>query len=155
MAPAEGKSVPEEGADHQLPMDAVDMPTFNQILEMDEPDDHDFSSSIVFGFFDQAEETFKSMDEALVEKDLKKLAELSHFLKGSSATLGLIKVRDGCHKIERYGKKENVDGTAEPDSELCLKRITEVLAKVKTDYRDVESALQKFYKSEGEKGEDA
>lgn len=32
---------------------------------MDEPDDQEFSKSIVFGFFDQAEETFTSMDEAL------------------------------------------------------------------------------------------
>jgi osomolarity two-component system phosphorelay intermediate protein YPD1 len=41
------------------------MSTFNQILEMDEPDDHEFSSSIVFDFFDQAERTFDSMDSAL------------------------------------------------------------------------------------------
>jgi hypothetical protein len=32
---------------------------------MDEPGDNEFSSSIVFGFFDQAEETFASMDTAL------------------------------------------------------------------------------------------
>lgn len=32
---------------------------------MDEPGDNEFSSSIVFGFFDQAEETFESMDLAL------------------------------------------------------------------------------------------
>lgn len=45
--------------------DAVDVPTFSQILEMDEPGDREFSSSIVFSFFDQAEETFVSMDKAL------------------------------------------------------------------------------------------
>ncbi len=45
--------------------DAVDMPTFSQILEMDEPGDREFSSSIVFGFFDQVEETFASMDKAV------------------------------------------------------------------------------------------
>lgn len=43
----------------------MDLNTFNQILEMDEPDDHEFSTSIVFGFFDQAEETFAAMDTAL------------------------------------------------------------------------------------------
>lgn len=46
--------------------DAIDIVTFGQILEMDESeDDRDFSSSIVFGFFEQAEETFDKMDEAL------------------------------------------------------------------------------------------
>jgi osomolarity two-component system phosphorelay intermediate protein YPD1 len=43
----------------------VDIPTFKQILEMDEPDDNEFSQSIVYGFFEQAEETFVSMDDAL------------------------------------------------------------------------------------------
>jgi osomolarity two-component system phosphorelay intermediate protein YPD1 len=40
------------------------METFSQILEMDEPDDHEFSQSIVYGFFDQAETTFEEMDTA-------------------------------------------------------------------------------------------
>lgn len=50
---------------HLLPSDAIDMPTFSQILEMDEEGDRDFSSSIVFGFFEQAIETFETMDTAL------------------------------------------------------------------------------------------
>lgn len=45
--------------------DAVDEATFNQILEMDDTDEREFSSSIVTGFFEQAEDTFKSMEEAL------------------------------------------------------------------------------------------
>lgn len=45
--------------------DKIDELTFNQILEMDDPGEHDFSSSIVYGFFDQAEETFKTMQNAL------------------------------------------------------------------------------------------
>jgi len=34
---------------------------------------------------------------------LKTLSELGHFLKGSSATLGLTKVKDSCEKIQHYG----------------------------------------------------
>ena len=46
--------------------DAVDSVTFGQILEMDDSeDDREFSSSIVFGFFEQAEDTFEKMDQAL------------------------------------------------------------------------------------------
>lgn len=46
--------------------DAIDSVTFGQILEMDDSeDDREFSQSIVFGFFEQAEETFESMDSAL------------------------------------------------------------------------------------------
>ncbi|UKZ82233.1 hypothetical protein TrVFT333_010018 [Trichoderma virens FT-333] len=130
--------------------DGVDLTTFKQILEMDEPGDNEFSTSIVFGFFEQAEETFESMDLALGEKDLEKLSELGHFLKGSSATLGLIKVRDGCEKIQRYGKQENLDGSPEPDADVCLARVKEALMAVKSDYEEVEIGLKKFYDKDDE-----
>lgn len=147
--------------------DAVDMATFSQILEMDDTDDREFSSSIVFGFFDQVQETFSSMDKALLvlltnqrnkgkqtlmvqhraDRNLEELSSLGHFLKGSSATLGLIRVRDGCEKIQRFGKLENEDGSSEPNTELQLQRITLALSTIKTDYKDVEATLRRFYEN--------
>ena len=78
-------------------------------------------------------------------KNLDELYRLGHFLKGSSATLGLTKVKDSCEKIQRYGKKENIDGTPQTDEELCLSRITETLKTVKTEYADVEKTLKEFF----------
>lgn len=47
--------------------DSIDAMTFEQILEMDDDEDErEFSRSIVFGFFEQAEQTFKKMDDALL-----------------------------------------------------------------------------------------
>lgn len=57
-----GKAPPEAS---ELFGDTIDMTAFDQILEMDEPDNDEFSSSIVFGFFAQARETFAEMDKAL------------------------------------------------------------------------------------------
>jgi osomolarity two-component system phosphorelay intermediate protein YPD1 len=45
--------------------DSIDQETFNQILEMDEEGEHDFSQGIVYGFFEQAETTFEKMEKAL------------------------------------------------------------------------------------------
>ena len=45
--------------------DSIDMSTFEQILEMDDDEDRDFSKGIVYGFFDQAEGTFDKMGKAL------------------------------------------------------------------------------------------
>ena len=78
-------------------------------------------------------------------KDLEELSRLGHFLKGSSATLGLNKVKDSCEKIQRYGKKENEDGTPEKDEKLCLERITDTLKTVKTEYSEVETILKNFF----------
>jgi len=129
--------------------DSIDALTFEQILEMDDDEDErEFSRSIVFGFFEQAEQTFTKMDDALEAGDLATLSSLGHFLKGSSATLGLTKVKDSCERIQHYGQKKDKDGTAdEPDEEKCLSRIKDALVIVKEEYADVEKVLKKFYAS--------
>ncbi|KAI9735728.1 MAG: hypothetical protein M1818_006336 [Claussenomyces sp. TS43310] len=127
--------------------ESIDVLTFEQILEMDDDeDDREFSRSIVFGFFEQAEQTFTKMDDALAAEDLSTLSSLGHFLKGSSATLGLIKVRDSCEKIQHYGQKRDAAGTAEePDVNKCLSLIKDTLKTVKVEYDEVEKVLKKFF----------
>lgn len=44
----------------------LDKASFDQILEMDDDEDErDFSKSIVYGFFDQAETTFKKIKKEM------------------------------------------------------------------------------------------
>ncbi|KAF2090266.1 histidine containing phosphotransmitter protein [Saccharata proteae CBS 121410] len=130
--------------------DAIDTATFEQILEMDDDEDErEFSKSIVFDFFQQADSTFKKMDTALEEKDLNQLSQLGHFLKGSSATLGLTKVKDSCEKIQHFGANKDETGTHdEPDDEVCLKNLKKIIEQAKTEFRDVEKVLKKFYHDE-------
>lgn len=79
------------------------------------------------------------------QSDLVALSSLGHFLKGSSATLGMVKVRDSCEKIQQYGKRVDDDGTPGLDQDLCLERIRDAVSHVKDDYADVEKALRKYY----------
>ena len=79
-------------------------------------------------------------------KDLKDLASLGHFLKGSSATLGLTKVKESCEKIQHYGNSKDEDGTTDqPDEEKCLERIKDTLKTVKEEYAEAEKVLRRFY----------
>ncbi|AEO71648.1 1a01fb81-4ad7-452b-8be1-71967b0f38c4 [Thermothielavioides terrestris] len=124
----------------------VDDAIFSQILEMDENEtDREFSAPLVFGFFEQAKETFEDMQRAAEEHNLDKLSSLGHFLKGSSATLGFNKIRDSCQVIQQYGHKLNVDGTSEPDEAVCLKKIEEALKTVRVDTADLEKIMRKFF----------
>jgi len=126
--------------------DEVEKSTFEQILEMDEEDDRDFSKSIVFGFLEQAEQTFSKMDAALKKKDLPELSSLGHFLKGSSATLGFTKVKDECEKIQHYGHKKNATGEEdEPDEEKCLSMIGSSIARAKKAYTIINELMKQFY----------
>ncbi|KAI9872617.1 MAG: hypothetical protein M1823_008126, partial [Watsoniomyces obsoletus] len=45
--------------------DDVERPIFEQILDMDEDEDKEFSRSIVLGFLEQAEQTFDKMETEL------------------------------------------------------------------------------------------
>jgi len=129
----------------------------------DDEDEREFSRSIVYGFFTQAEETFVGMDiymyvtdltaamtNALTvirkDKDLAGLSSKGHFLKGSSATLGFTKIRDECEKIQNYGRKKDETGTNdEPDEEKLLRLIEEAVKEVKRAYKVVEALMKKFY----------
>ena len=78
--------------------------------------------------------------------DLGQLSSLGHFLKGSSATLGLTKVKDSCEKIQHFGARKDESGTVnEPDDRKSLNRIQETLATVKVEYAEAERLLKNFY----------
>lgn len=83
------------------------------------------------------------------------MSSLGHFLKGSSATLGFNKVRDSCQIIQQYGHKQTVDGTDEPDEEICLKKIKDAVEAVKVDFADLETELRVFFGAESAESDDA
>lgn len=147
MAPTAKDEVPKDGPPKLSDFgDRIDQSTFEQILEMDDDDDRDFSKGIVYGFFEQADGTFEKMEKAMSQEDLKELSQLGHFLKGSSATLGLTKVKEACEKIQHYGARKDETGTInEPDEKVSLENIKKTLADVKEDYTDVETLLRRFY----------
>lgn len=84
------------------------------------------------------------------KKDLAQLSALGHFLKGSSATLGLTKVKDSCEKIQHFGAHKDETGNEDlPEDEKCLANCKETIAQAKTEFKEVEVALRKFYRDEG------
>lgn len=123
----------------------IDMDIFSQLLEMDDEEDREFSKSIVWNYFDQAESTFLKMDSALEKEDLPELSTLGHFLKGSSAAVGVIKVRDSCEVMQHYGKSHDADGVSKLSQEVALEKLTNTLRDVKVQYKEAEKALKIFY----------
>ncbi|KAG7088665.1 hypothetical protein E1B28_012637 [Marasmius oreades] len=126
----------------------IDMEAFGQILDLDEDDTHDFSKEMVQEYFTQAKQTFTDLEQALEVKDLEKLSSLGHFLKGSSATLGVSAVQGSCEKIQNYGHL--TDGTGGVlTSKDALEMITDLMGHVKRDYEEAEKWLRQWYKDNG------
>ena len=141
----------------------------------DDEEERDFSKQIVYGFFEQAEATFDKMDAALYvsnlhssshvtpshihgavpptltdpsrkDRDLPTLSSLGHFLKGSSATLGLSKVKDLCEKIQHYGaRKDEAGNSVNMDDAHFLGLVERTMKDVKSDYVAAEKVLKAFF----------
>lgn len=127
--------------------DHIDEATFNQILEMDDDEnEREFSKGIVIEFFTQAEATFEALEKAIQKEDLDNLSSLGHFLKGSSATLGLTKVQSACAAIQHLGAGLNESGTKPiTDRRVSLTTIQKKFDVLKADYQQVKSVLDKFF----------
>ncbi|KAJ7645590.1 signal transduction histidine kinase, partial [Mycena polygramma] len=112
---------------------------FNQILELDDDDTHAYSKDIVAAYFAQAPDAFASMDAALTAMDLTTLADVAHFLMGSSATLGIARVAGACGRLERMEGAGGKDGDA----------LAKMLAEVKREYADAARWLRRWYEDHG------
>ncbi|KOS15712.1 putative histidine phosphotransferase [Malassezia pachydermatis] len=127
-----------------LPEDVIDIDVFEQLLDMDE-DDREFSRSLVWNYFEQAETTFDKMDDALSKQELIELSTLGHFLKGSSAAVGVIKVRNSCEAIQHYGNCHEADGSTVISKEQALDRLSQTVKKVKDEYNEAAATLRAFF----------
>ena len=74
-----------------------------------------------------------------------KLSNLGHFIKGSSAALGFLKIQASCERIQRYGLHEDVDGTPGLDTATCLDNIRHTLTAVDSELAEVKDQLLTFY----------
>jgi len=153
-AKGKGEETLEYPAD---PKGIIDMEVFGQIREMDEVEDeddgegdHSFSRGIVFGFFEQAEKTFQDMEKAIAARDLPTLSSLGHFLKGSSAALGIIKVQNGCERIQHYGNQRDEEANTSLTEDEALKRIETLLSGCKRDYEVAKAWMTKLYEDGGD-----
>lgn len=131
--------------------DSIDASTFEQILEMDDDEEErEFSKSIVYDFFTQAERTFSEMHTFIEKKDLAQLSASGHFLKGSSATLGLTKVKDSCEKIQHFGARKDETGNHEElDDEKSLANCKKTVEQAQKEFKEAEALLRRFYHDEG------
>ncbi|KAI0249225.1 signal transduction histidine kinase [Lactifluus subvellereus] len=136
----------EKPVGNSVPGECIDQDVFEQILELDDEDDKSFSKGMVDAYYEQAEKTFEGMDDALAKKDLTALSDLGHFLKGSSAALGVSRVQSSCEDIQYYGKLR--EGAAAITEAEAIVKITKTLARAREEYAEAKIWLDDFYEDE-------
>lgn len=140
----------------------IDEETFGQLLDMDEDDEErEFTKEMVNSYFQQVDETFIKMDESLsvgfvafvlslifilrsAARDLTRLSDLGHFLKGSSAALGLSRVQVLCQKIQNCGgcRDEGLEENLKPSDAMVILKV--LLKTVRVEYPLAKAWLEDF-----------
>lgn len=77
--------------------------------------------------------------------DFPDLSRLGHFLKGSSAALGLTKVKESCEKLQHYGNRKDAAGVASITNDEAETLIRALLVQMRREYNEAESYLKVFY----------
>lgn len=77
--------------------------------------------------------------------DFANLSRLGHFLKGSSAALGLIKVKQSCEKLQHYGNHKDATGNNPITKEEAERLIEKLLVEMRKEYDEANDFLQGFY----------
>ncbi|KAK4047446.1 Phosphorelay intermediate protein [Microbotryomycetes sp. JL221] len=127
----------------------VDMEVFEQLLEIDDDESHEFSKTLAFDYISQAESTFKEIEEALEAKDLDTLSRKGHFLKGSSAALGLQRVQRTCEQMQHVGQRKDESGESSTllSEDEALSRCRGLLERVKREQDEAKDWLEAFFKA--------
>ena len=101
----------------------IDHETFQQLLDMDDDDKHEFSTDLLNEYFTQAEKTMNEIQTSFAIGNLAEVGSLGHYLKGSSAGVGAVTVRDLCDKIQHY----NIYCTSFDEQQSYLRDLIEKL----------------------------
>ncbi|KAI8889499.1 histidine-phosphotransfer domain, HPT domain-containing protein [Backusella circina FSU 941] len=120
--------------------DILDTSLFEQLLSMDDDSNPYFSYSIVLEYFEQAQKAFHDMNNAFTRYDLSELCRIGHFLKGSSAAIGLKQIKLCCEEIQNLNKL--------PDHTEAFQRAKKLLIELKYECGLAELLLKEFYETE-------
>ncbi|KAI8868746.1 histidine-phosphotransfer domain, HPT domain-containing protein [Ramicandelaber brevisporus] len=126
--------------------DLLNLGAFKQLLEMDDPEDEiPFSREITGSFFEQARSTLVSMDGALSRRDVIELGRLGHYLKGSSAVIGLRKVTTDCERIQILGNGNGNNEHATSDRDKLLENMGEAIVSLRANIVEAEPFIQSVF----------
>ncbi|KAG0199489.1 hypothetical protein BGX28_007265 [Mortierella sp. GBA30] len=123
--------------------EVIDQRVFQQLLDLDE--DSAFLRTVITEYFEQAERTIADMQEALSKHDFATLSSLGHFLKGSSAAVGVIKIKASCAKLQNFGERKDAQGTRTITDDEAQEMIEVLLLQMQLENEEAKSYLEALH----------
>ena len=82
--------------------------------------DQEFLDELLGIYIEEFTSSIGALGKALLEKDFKSIQEIGHSLKGSSANLSLLQLRDQAYLIEKAGRDNDLQLAEQSTGQLKL-----------------------------------
>jgi two-component system sensor histidine kinase/response regulator len=69
--------------------------------------DHEFEKDLLSSYMSDLDQKLKNLNELIASDDIKKIVEIAHSIKGSSYSIGAVKIGDEAFAIELSGKNND------------------------------------------------
>ncbi len=92
-------------------IDLLDASILRGLVDLGGDDDPQFLNNLVKMFYSRVPKILEEIEEAIKQKDAKKLERAAHSLKGSCANIGAMRMMKSCELLERLGRAGKTDGT--------------------------------------------
>eukprot|EP00126_Sphaerothecum_destruens_P007619 Sdes_comp19917_c0_seq1m12342 len=97
----------------------LNLTAFQEVVDMGGVE---FMNNMLSDFFLQAESKFPEFQSLFSSKDFSAISRLGHFLRSSSATLGLARIQHICSQLQKLGN-EISKPSSDTNSYLLIKKI--------------------------------
>jgi signal transduction histidine kinase/ligand-binding sensor domain-containing protein/DNA-binding response OmpR family regulator len=93
-------------------------------------EEHQSFTTLVFTYLDESQRQLTKLREAIEMADAKIIMEVAHGLKGSSASLGVVRISTLCFSLEKQGRAGSINNSSE------------ILAQLEAEFESVRMALE-------------
>ena len=109
---------------------------FNQLLQLDDNDQHDFSKQLLLDFFSLLDETIDKMNTKIQENEFKQVNEFGHFLKGGAAGIGASGIAKICEKIQIHDYNSFPNEINKTYFQSLINELQEIVPNIKQELFD-------------------
>ncbi|KAF5001523.1 hypothetical protein FGRMN_994 [Fusarium graminum] len=120
----------------------IDESTFTQLLEMDDDNERDFSSSVCFEWIDQSEGNYTNIEEAIESGNLEDLHKIADYCCGLAATIGAKKVVSTLEHLKKLSERKELDDAT------ALHQAAGVLREYKAAHEEAVAAVRDILETE-------
>ena len=133
LRPESAATVSEAGSEPQAPKDPIDRSILASLRELQGEDEPDIVAELAQMFVEEVPLRLAELREAVEVGDASSVERIAHTLKGSTGSMGAVRMETICSGLEEMGRSEELAGALE-----LISRLKEEFGRVRVAFGEEE-----------------